>query len=113
MAARAADEPAGSAGPVPDHAAAEASGAGCRTVITLAEEGVEALYGTRDEHLRRIEATFGVRLSVRGQQIVIEGEDGSRRTVETLFTQQIRFCSTNRLRATSRTSTSTHGSVLL
>ncbi len=87
MAARAADEPAGSAGPVPDHAAAEASGAGCRTVINLAEEGVEALYGTRDEHLRRIEATFGVRLSVRGQQIVIEGEDGSRRTVETLFTQ--------------------------
>ena len=58
-----------------------------RTVVALAGEGVEVLYGTRDEHLRRIETAFGVRLSVRGQQVLIEGDEAARRTVEALFTQ--------------------------
>jgi phosphate starvation-inducible protein PhoH and related proteins len=42
--------------------------------LTLAEEGIEQLFGVRDENLRRIEGAFGVELSARGNQISITGE---------------------------------------
>ena len=42
--------------------------------VTLAEEGVENLYGTRDENLRRIERAFEVTLTARGNDMTIGGE---------------------------------------
>ena len=34
--------------------------------VTLSEEGLDSLFGTQDENLRRIERAFGVELSARG-----------------------------------------------
>ena len=45
--------------------------------LTLAEEGIEQLYGVRDENLRRIEAAFGVEISARGNQLFVDGEAGA------------------------------------
>jgi phosphate starvation-inducible PhoH-like protein len=44
------------------------------TQLTLAEEGIELLFGTRDENLRRIESAFGVNVSARGNQLQVTGE---------------------------------------
>jgi len=44
------------------------------TQLTLAEEGTEQLFGTRDENLRRIEAAFGVEVAARGNQVTISGQ---------------------------------------
>jgi len=44
------------------------------TQLTLAEEGIEQLFGTRDENLRRIESAFAVRVAARGSQISLSGE---------------------------------------
>ena len=46
--------------------------------VTLAEEGLDTLFGTQDENLRRIERTFGVQLTARGNEIHINGEDPGR-----------------------------------
>jgi len=45
------------------------------TQLTLAEEGIEQLFGTHDENLRRIEAAFGIEVSARGNQIFLSGEE--------------------------------------
>jgi len=45
--------------------------------LTLAEEGIEQLYGVRDENLRRVEAAFGVEIAARGNQLLIDGESGA------------------------------------
>jgi phosphate starvation-inducible PhoH-like protein len=42
--------------------------------LTLAEEGVSLLFGTRDENLRRIEAAFGVEVAARGSSVSVLGE---------------------------------------
>jgi phosphate starvation-inducible PhoH-like protein len=44
------------------------------TQVTLAEEGLDTLFGTQDENLRRMERTFGVTLSARGNELNIQGE---------------------------------------
>jgi phosphate starvation-inducible PhoH-like protein len=44
------------------------------TQVTLAEEGLDTLFGTQDENLRRIERTFGVTLTARGNELNILGE---------------------------------------
>jgi len=44
------------------------------TQVTLAEEGLDTLFGTQDENLRRIERTFGVTLTARGNELHINGE---------------------------------------
>ncbi len=44
------------------------------TELTLAEEGLEALFGTRDENLKRIEQAFGVSLAARGGTLAISGD---------------------------------------
>jgi phosphate starvation-inducible PhoH-like protein len=46
------------------------------TQVTLAEEGLDTLFGTQDENLRRIERTFGVRLVARGSELQIQGDSG-------------------------------------
>jgi phosphate starvation-inducible PhoH-like protein len=48
------------------------------TQVTLAEEGLDVLFGTQDENLRRIERTFDVNLTARGNQILIKGDDPAR-----------------------------------
>ncbi len=43
------------------------------TQVTVAEEGLDALFGTHDEHLRRIERTFGVGVAARGNELQVSG----------------------------------------
>ena len=58
------------------------------TQVTLAEEGLDTLFGTQDENLRRIERTFDVSLTARGNQIQIRGEDPGRvQNVERLLNE--------------------------
>jgi len=42
--------------------------------LTVAEEGLEALFGIQDQHLRRLERAFDVRISARGNEFGVEGE---------------------------------------
>ncbi len=56
------------------------------TSLTLAEAGIETLFGTQDENLRRIERAFGVTLAARGNELRISGEDPEQvRAVERLM----------------------------
>jgi phosphate starvation-inducible PhoH-like protein len=52
--------------------------------LTLAPEGLEALFGTRDENLRRIERTFGVKVHARGTDMRLEGDPANVAAVESL-----------------------------
>jgi phosphate starvation-inducible protein PhoH and related proteins len=53
--------------------------------VTLAEEGLDTLFGTQDENLRRIERTFGVTVSARGNELQILGEPERVAIVERLL----------------------------
>jgi phosphate starvation-inducible protein PhoH and related proteins len=53
--------------------------------VTLAEEGLDALFGIQDENLRRIERTFDVTVSARGNELQIQGEPERVGVVERLF----------------------------
>jgi phosphate starvation-inducible protein PhoH and related proteins len=53
--------------------------------LTLAEEGLDSLFGTQDENLRRIERTFGVTVSARGNELQVHGEAGPVAIVERLL----------------------------
>jgi phosphate starvation-inducible PhoH-like protein len=55
--------------------------------LTLAEEGLDALFGTQDENLRRIERTFEVTVSARGNELQIVGEPERVALVERLMTE--------------------------
>jgi phosphate starvation-inducible PhoH-like protein len=55
--------------------------------VTLPEEGIEALFGTRDENLKRIERAFDVTLTARGNAATIEGEPDRATVVEHLLQQ--------------------------
>jgi phosphate starvation-inducible PhoH-like protein len=55
------------------------------TQITVAEEGLDVLFGTHDENLRRIERTFGVTVTARGNELQVKGEDDRVAVVERLF----------------------------
>jgi phosphate starvation-inducible PhoH-like protein len=58
------------------------------TSLTLAEEGIDTLFGTQDENLRRIERAFGVTLAARGNELRISGEDTDQvRAVERLMAE--------------------------
>ena len=46
--------------------------------LTLAEEGIDTLFGTQDENLRRIEKAFLVSVSARGSEVRVGGEDVER-----------------------------------
>jgi len=46
------------------------------THLTLAEEGIEQLFGVRDENLKRVEAAFGVEIAARGARLSLTGEPG-------------------------------------
>ena len=55
--------------------------------LTLAEEGIDVLFGAHDENLRRIEGAFGVRIAARGSQLQLEGGEDGQRLAERLLTQ--------------------------
>jgi phosphate starvation-inducible protein PhoH and related proteins len=44
------------------------------TQLTLAEEGLETIFGTQDENLRRIERDFGVTVNARGAEVSVQGD---------------------------------------
>ncbi len=45
--------------------------------LEIQREGIDTLFGTQDENLRRIERAFGVELSARGGTVTISGTDGA------------------------------------
>ena len=45
------------------------------TTVTIAEDRLGLLFGTRDENLKRIESAFGVSVTARGGQIRVEGDE--------------------------------------
>jgi phosphate starvation-inducible PhoH-like protein len=55
--------------------------------VSLPEKGVEALYGIRDENLRFLEGTFGVRIRTQPDALTVEGEreDTAAEVVEQLI----------------------------
>jgi phosphate starvation-inducible PhoH-like protein len=55
------------------------------TQITLAEEGLEAIFGTHDENLRRIERELGVTVNARGSEVTVAGEPERVAAVEHLL----------------------------
>jgi len=55
--------------------------------VTLPEEGLETLFGTHDENLRRMERAFGVELSARGAELSIAGSPDGTRAVEHLVAE--------------------------
>jgi phosphate starvation-inducible PhoH-like protein len=57
------------------------------TQVTLAEEGLDTLFGTQDENLRRIERTFDVSLTARGNELHINGDPERVATVERLLSE--------------------------
>jgi phosphate starvation-inducible PhoH-like protein len=44
------------------------------TQVSLADEGIDVLFGTHDENLKRIEKAFGVTVSARGSELRISGD---------------------------------------
>src|ERR1700759_3701500 len=57
------------------------------TQVPLAEEGLDTLFGTHDENLRRIERTFDVSLTARGNELHIQGEPDRVQAVERLLAE--------------------------
>lgn len=67
-------------------------------MITLPSEGIETLFGTNDENLRRIERAFDVAITARGGELKVAGEPAAVALVEhlmgglaTLLAQGYRF----------------------
>jgi phosphate starvation-inducible PhoH-like protein len=59
--------------------------------LTLAEEGLETLFGTHDENLKRIERAFGVELAARGNEVQVSGEPEATRVAEHLLSELSRL----------------------
>ncbi len=55
--------------------------------LTLAEEGLESLFGAHDQNLKQIERAFDVRLAARGNELAIDGEAESVERVQRLMEQ--------------------------
>jgi phosphate starvation-inducible PhoH-like protein len=53
--------------------------------IDLPERGVEALFGPYDENIKSLEQLLGVRVTVRGNDVMIEGEQQDVDAVERIF----------------------------
>jgi len=55
--------------------------------ITLPEEGIETLFGSRDANLKHIESVLDVRLRTQGAQLIVEGGKAEEARVATIFEQ--------------------------
>jgi phosphate starvation-inducible PhoH-like protein len=53
--------------------------------VTLPEEGLDTLFGTNDENLRRVERTFDVTVTARGSELHIQGDPERVEAVQRLF----------------------------
>ncbi len=53
--------------------------------LTLSEGNLELLFGTRDEHLRYLEERLGVKVSARGPEVQVSGDDRNERIVSRLL----------------------------
>ncbi len=53
--------------------------------LTLAAEGLESLFGARDQNLKRLEQAFDVRVSARGGEVMLDGDAGQIALVEHLL----------------------------
>ena len=42
--------------------------------ITVPEEGIETLFGSYDENLKRLESLFNVKIRTQGHDLLVEGE---------------------------------------
>jgi phosphate starvation-inducible protein PhoH and related proteins len=56
-------------------------------IVKLTENDATTLFGIHDENLRLIETAFGVRISARGGEILVRGDDSVTATVGKLLTQ--------------------------
>lgn len=57
------------------------------TKITLPEQGIETLFGSRDENLKYLESLLGVRLRTQGHELLVEGAPAEVHKVERLISQ--------------------------
>ena len=57
------------------------------TQLQLTEDGIDTLFGTRDENLRQIERAFGVQLAARGSAVSVQGEPEKEAAVARLLQQ--------------------------
>jgi phosphate starvation-inducible PhoH-like protein len=57
--------------------------------LTVAEQGIDTLFGTHDENLRRIERAFGVSISARGSELRILGDPERVEVAESLMRQLV------------------------
>lgn len=55
--------------------------------LTLSDDAVNSLFGVRDENLRLIEETFGIKISARGGEIFSQGEPSAVALAEKLLAQ--------------------------
>ena len=55
--------------------------------LTVAETGLDALFGIQDQHLKRLERAFDVRIAARGTDLRVEGDDGRVALVEKLLAE--------------------------
>ncbi len=54
--------------------------------ITLSDDGVNTLFGVQDENLRMIEDAFHVKISARGGEVFVQGDEANVGTAERLLT---------------------------
>ena len=50
--------------------------------VTLPEEGIRALFGPYDENIKYLENLIGVRVTLRGSDLMIEGNEADVQVVE-------------------------------
>ncbi len=62
------------------------------TRLTLAETGLESIFGSHDQNLKRIERAFDVRLSARGSELTLEGDGEQVAVVERLMGELSTLC---------------------
>src|SRR5205085_2378986 len=53
--------------------------------LTLPEDAIRALYGPYDENIKHLESLIPVRINMRGNEMIIEGEEGDVAVVEGIF----------------------------
>ncbi len=61
------------------------------TSLTLAEQGIETLFGVQDENLRRIERAFGVAIAARGSELKITGDPAGIEAAERLLRELVQL----------------------
>jgi phosphate starvation-inducible PhoH-like protein len=53
--------------------------------VTLPEEGIRALFGPYDENIKHLESLVGVRVNLRGSELIIEGDEQDVELVEKIL----------------------------